>query len=340
MALVVLLAAPANAFRDGVESTIFGNPDQVLGCSPSPCHRPLTSATTIFPDPPVMVALGDVVDLTLQIGGGPGVSCGFTADTSDGEFTTAQPDPLVRHFTGGSPMGLTHSFPRAFAGSVCEFVLRWEATTVGTSQIAVNTISANGDVTRFGDGGAFEQIAISVAPRVYEITPVDIGSGFSIDSGSIGTVDTAPDDGLLDPSEIVSFHVTYTHPSGQDTLTDAGSTVLITGNIAISATQILVPDESPADHFNQIVIDDDSSFAFLRWRTLADTMSDLQAITAQEPAGLVVDTASLPPGSIEVASVPEPASSVLRAGSLLCLVWLVRRRRTEQQPRCRSLPAR
>ncbi len=335
--LGTLIAGSADAFRNGVEATIFDNFDQVLGCSPSPCHRPIDEAFVSFPDAPPAVAQGEFVNLTLRVAGGPGATCGFTADASEGEFSVVQPDPLVRFFGNVSTGGLTHSAPRPFDASVCEFILRWEATVPGESRIAVNGISANGDFMRVGDAYGFEEIAIAVAPLVYQITPYDIGGGFSIDAGWIGTVSTAPDDGLLSSAEILSFSVSYTHPSGQDTLTDADATVQVTGNIAISATQIQVLDESPADHFNQIVLDDDSPFAFLRWRSIADEFGDFQPITAQEPAGLAVSSLQLPPGSIEVAHVPEPSLPAMQQISVLWLVGLARLRRKANARRFRGV---
>lgn len=174
---------------------------------------------------------------------------------------------------------------------------------------------------------------IEVAPLVYHITPYDLGKGFSIDSGWISTLDTAPDDGLLDISEIVSFRVDYSHPKGQDTLTDANATLSIEGsnanegNLAISSTQILVLDESPADHLNFLLVEDDTSFARVFWRNNAGVEKvsfDVQFVDIQSPLEDQLEF-FLPPGSIEVATVPEPSLLLLQWSSLLTLLWVAHR---------------
>jgi len=168
---------------------------------------------------------------------------------------------------------------------------------------------------------------VSDANVIYSFTPYVVG-GFAIDSGTITTTPTASADGILDLAEIVSYSLSYTHPTGSAIMTEADSTVFIEGSVSITPTQILIADLSPDVHFNRLTIDDDSPYAFVHWTTTNDFSGDAQLITMQEPDGIQVEASFLPSGSIEVATViPEPSAAALflTFGVLLTLWYRFRK---------------
>ena len=146
------------------------------------------------------------------------------------------------------------------------------------------------------------------AESIYHLTPYSIDAGFSIDSGSIVVVDSAPDDLLLETNEILTFTVHATDEAGSFSFSGTGANAHINGPVDIANASISVAFPSNFKDENLMLLEDPGSLAYAQWLSLR-LGDDFGSVSLSSRTGSFEDVFVTAP--ITVASMPEPRSMLL-----------------------------